>query len=307
MARFLSNREAISSVPLAPELLKAGRFPKALEGDMLLVFAATQKTLNCVEEAVTHANFDGDLGIIRLVQSSKSLVLKSGNLYDVPLPGDIHGLGLTTLPLHIICEQLEDPAQPYSQEQVTHSITESAMIEELMASNLGEYITLESLSAILLDAITDQSVLLLAGNGGSACDALEFHNMCLQYARTAGLSLITLPLLDSGYITCVANDWQYDYIFTRGVEGWSSHSTAMLGISTSGNSKNIKDAFMKCKSHDISTILLSGETGGEIRGLSSATILVPSKITHRIQETHDSILRGIVDFIDCIASDVSLH
>ena len=128
---------------------------------------------------------------------------------------------------------------------------------------------------------------LLAGNGGSAADAqhiaAELSGRFVKDRKALpGIALTT----DTSALTAIANDYGYNHVFSRQVEALAQPGDLFIGISTSGNSQGILNAFEVAKKLDCRTLGLSGRDGGKMNGLCDLNIIVPSNITARIQEMH---------------------
>lgn len=128
---------------------------------------------------------------------------------------------------------------------------------------------------------------ILAGNGGSAADAQHIAaelvgRYLLDRPSLAALSLTT----DTSNLTAIANDFGYDTVFSRQLEGMGNSGDIFIGISTSGNSKNLIKAFEVAKQKGIITVALVGRDGGEMAKKSDISIIVPHDVTARIQESH---------------------
>src|ERR1700751_4196419 len=128
---------------------------------------------------------------------------------------------------------------------------------------------------------------LLAGNGGSAADAqhiaAELSGRFVKHRKALpGISLTT----DTSALTAIANDYGYDHVFSRQVEALAQTGDLFIGISTSGNSQGILNAFDTARNLGCNTLGLSGWTGGKMNGLCDLNVIVPSEITARIQEMH---------------------
>ncbi len=128
---------------------------------------------------------------------------------------------------------------------------------------------------------------MFCGNGGSAADsqhlAAEFTGRFVADRRPlAGLALST----DCSALTCISNDYGYEHVFLRQVQALGFSGDCLVGISTSGNSENVVRAFRYARTTGITTIGLLGRDGGQMSALSDIPIVVPSKITARIQEAH---------------------
>lgn len=139
---------------------------------------------------------------------------------------------------------------------------------------------------LMSDAIKNGSKIMFAGNGGSAADAqhlaAEFVNRFLKERQPlAGLALTT----DTSVLTAVANDYSFDEIFSKQVMALGRKGDVLVGISTSGNSRDIVRAFEAARSMGIVTVALTGE-GGVMKDLSDCAICVPSACTPRVQEVH---------------------
>ena len=125
------------------------------------------------------------------------------------------------------------------------------------------------------------------GNGGSAADAQHLAAELTGRFYTDRKALAAEALhCNTSYLTAVANDYGFDEIYARMIEGIAQEGDVLVGLSTSGNSKNIINAFEKAKEQNVITVSFTGETGGVLKPLSNYCINVPSSDTPRIQETH---------------------
>ena len=140
---------------------------------------------------------------------------------------------------------------------------------------------------------------ILAGNGGSAADA---QHIAAEMVGRYGFDRPSLPSLalttDTSALTAIGNDYGYDQVFSRQIEGMGQAGDIFIGISTSGNSVNIIKAFESAKNKDITTVALVGRDGGEMAKLADFAIIVPSQSTPRIQESHILIGHIICDIIE---------
>lgn len=132
---------------------------------------------------------------------------------------------------------------------------------------------------------------LFCGNGGSAADA---QHLAAEFSGRFYTDRKALPAealhCNTSYLTAVANDYSYDVVYSRMVDGIGKEGDVLIGLSTSGNSKNIVEAFKTAQSKGMTTIAFTGEGGGLLKELSNILLDVPSKDTPRIQESH--ILMG---------------
>ena len=140
---------------------------------------------------------------------------------------------------------------------------------------------------------------ILAGNGGSAADA---QHIAAEMVGRYGFDRPSLPSLalttDTSALTAIGNDYGYDKVFSRQLEGMGQDGDLFIGISTSGNSENIINAFNSAKEKNITTVALVGRDGGEMAKIADIALVVPSDSTPRIQESHILIGHIICDIIE---------
>ncbi len=154
-------------------------------------------------------------------------------------------------------------------------------------------------SAKILNAFNNNKKLLIFGNGGSAADAqhiaAEFTGRFVK--ERIGLPAIALST-DTSALTAIGNDYGFDVVFSRQIEALAQEGDVLLGISTSGNSRNVLNALIKGKEIGCYCISLTGNTGGEIRNISDLNINVAHSVTARIQEMHIMLGHLICSSID---------
>jgi D-sedoheptulose 7-phosphate isomerase len=155
---------------------------------------------------------------------------------------------------------------------------------------------------ILAECVSLKNKVLIFGNGGSACDALHFAGEWVNRFSTDRAPLACLALTaDAPLITCIANDYSFDKIFERQILALGRTGDVAIGISTSGNSKNVIAGLNAAKQMGMKSLALLGGNGGEILKLShlDASLLVSSSThTPHIQETHSWILHSLCDYIE---------
>ncbi len=140
---------------------------------------------------------------------------------------------------------------------------------------------------------------ILAGNGGSAADA---QHIAAELVGRYGFDRPSLPSLalttDTSNLTAIGNDYGYDKVFSRQLEGMGQEGDLFIGISTSGNSANIITAFESAKAKGITTVALTGRDGGKMAQMADVAIIIPSNDTPRIQESHILIGHILCDIIE---------
>ena len=182
---------------------------------------------------------------------------------------------------------------------IKQKIEESLKNLNQLLSTEQELKNIDTAAEWIISAIRNGKKLLICGNGGSAADAQHVAGEFIGrfYVNRRPLPAVALTT-DSAVLTCVANDFSYDDVFSRQVEAIGQERDILLGISTSGSSKNVLKAFQSAKKKQIKTILLTGQTEREIAGVSDLVIKTPSRDTPRIQEMHllvEHIISEIVE------------
>jgi D-sedoheptulose 7-phosphate isomerase len=152
---------------------------------------------------------------------------------------------------------------------------------------------------ILVECLKADGKIISAGNGGSHCDAMHFAEELSGRYRDNRPALAALCVSDPSHITCVGNDYGFEFIFSRQVEALGRAGDVFLGISTSGNSGNILAAIKAAKERQMKVILLSGKDGGKMKGLADAEIIVPHfGYADRIQEIHIKFIHALIDHVE---------
>jgi len=182
-------------------------------------------------------------------------------------------------------------------DRIKEFLYESAKVKQAVADTLADKI----LEAVKLarTSLQNGGKLLLMGNGGSAGDAqhiaAEFIGRYKKERRPVAAIALTV---DSSILTCVGNDYGYDAVFSRQVEGLAKKEDVIFAISTSGNSENVIQGVKKAREIGAQTIGLLGNEGGKLKDKVDLAIVVPSKDTARIQEAHITIGHIICEILD---------
>src|SRR3954462_2864204 len=139
---------------------------------------------------------------------------------------------------------------------------------------------------------------LIAGNGGSAADAMHFaEELAVRFMKNR-CAFAAIALCDTTVITCAGNDFGYDYIFSRQVEALGNPGDVFIGLSTSGNSANILRAFDIARSRGLTTCAFLGKDGGKARGVCDIELIVSAELSHRIQEGHKLLYHTVCEWVD---------
>jgi D-sedoheptulose 7-phosphate isomerase len=171
--------------------------------------------------------------------------------------------------------------------RIKEIISESISVKKQLLQNeelLGKLIDIVN---ITVEALKNGNRLWFCGNGGSAADA---QHLAAEFSGRFYKDRRALPAealhCNTSYLTAVANDYSYDEVYARLVEGVCNSGDILFGFSTSGNSKNICNAFEVANNKEIITVGFTGESGGKMKEISNYLVNVPSTITPRIQESH---------------------
>lgn len=166
-------------------------------------------------------------------------------------------------------------------------------IEDTMTEAIADTV------AMLSEALGAGNKLLVLGNGGSAADAQHFAAEIIGRFKLERSALPAIALTtDSSVLTAIGNDYGFDAVFSRQVEGLGRPGDIVFGISTSGNSPNVLAALAKARELGCRTVALLGRDGGAIKTAADIALIVPSTDTPRIQEGHLTIIHIICDLLE---------
>lgn len=173
-------------------------------------------------------------------------------------------------------------------------------IENLNALKNSDYEEkIVNISNMLIECLKNGHKILIAGNGGSASDAQHFAGEIVGrfLLERKGYACVCLNT-DTSVMTCIANDYSYDDIFKRQVEGIGCEGDVLIGISTSGNSKNVVNAVNLAKEMGIKTIGFLGKDGGVLKDIVDCSLVIPYKSTARVQEHHIMSVHLICEIVE---------
>lgn len=142
-------------------------------------------------------------------------------------------------------------------------------------------------------------LLMACGNGGSMCDAMHFAEEWTGRFRKDRAALPAIAFSDASQLTCIANDFGFDAVFSRSVEAYGKSGDLLVAISTSGSSPNILSAIEAARKKGITTVGLLGKGGGKARALVDVPIVVPrAETSDRIQEVHIKVLHIVIEAVE---------
>ena len=161
--------------------------------------------------------------------------------------------------------------------------------------NAENFEKIETAIEMMCTALKAGNKIISCGNGGSMCDAMHFAEELSGRFRNNRRGLAALSISDPSHISCVANDFGYDFVFSRYIEAIGQSGDVLLGISTSGSSKNVILAVEEAKKKGMKTLVLTGKEGGKLAGLADLEIRAPySEFADRAQEIHIKIIHNFI-------------
>lgn len=154
-------------------------------------------------------------------------------------------------------------------------------------------------SQLFVDGVKQGGQIYACGNGGSMSDAMHFAEELTGNFQEKRPAIPAMAISDPSFMSCTANDYGYDYVFSRFIEGFGNEKATLLAISTSGNSKNIVNAVKAAKVKGMKVVGLTGKDGGELAQLVDVEIRVPyNGYADRIQEIHIKVIHSLIALIE---------
>lgn len=159
--------------------------------------------------------------------------------------------------------------------------------------------TIDQAASLMAEAVKNNGKIISCGNGGSHCDAMHFAEELTGRYRDDRPPIPAIAISDPSHMSCVSNDYGFENIFSRFIDAVGQPNDVLLGITTSGNSPNIINAVKSANKKGMSTIILSGNDGGQVSKISNINIIVPfSGYSDRIQEIHIKIIHIFILLIE---------
>ena len=168
------------------------------------------------------------------------------------------------------------------------------MLDDFL-NNEQQMSNVETAAHLIADSIKSGGKVISCGNGGSHCDAMHFAEELTGRFRDNRRALPAIAISDPSHISCVSNDFGYDFVFSRFIEGLGAKGDVLFCLSTSGNSKNVLEAIKAAQAAQMKVIALTGKDGGQMKGLADVEIRVPHfGYADRIQEIHIKVIHSII-------------
>jgi D-sedoheptulose 7-phosphate isomerase len=181
---------------------------------------------------------------------------------------------------------------------VSESLQEAQKVLNSFVLKQANIENINSAISLMVESYKNNGRIFSCGNGGSMCDAMHFAEELTGRFRKERAPLPAMAINDASHLTCVSNDYGYDFIFSRYLEAWGNKGDILLAISTSGNSKNIILAVEAAKKKGMKIIALLGKGGGALKDLADVSLIVDSAISDRIQEVHIKCIHIFIEGIE---------
>lgn len=184
-------------------------------------------------------------------------------------------------------------------EFVKHQLLEAQKCLDSFLNDETNIAKIASAGEMMANAISLGNKIISCGNGGSMSDAMHFAEELTGRYKESRSPIPAMAISDPGYLSCVANDFGYDYVFSRFVDGVGNKGDVLLAISTSGNSKNVIEAVKIAKQKQMTVVALTGKNGGKLGPLADVEIRAPqSDYADRAQEIHIKVIHTLIGIIE---------
>ncbi|QLB21447.1 phosphoheptose isomerase [Vespertiliibacter pulmonis] len=185
------------------------------------------------------------------------------------------------------------------QQQILAELEEAAEVLNKFITDKHNLELIQQAALLIADSFKQGGKVLSCGNGGSHCDAMHFAEELTGRYRENRPGYPAIAISDVSHLSCVSNDFGYEYVFSRFVEAVGQKGDVLFGLSTSGNSKNVLNAIKAAKQKGMKVIALTGKDGGEMAGLADVEIRVPHfRYADRIQEIHIKVIHILMMLIE---------
>lgn len=184
-------------------------------------------------------------------------------------------------------------------EIINNSLNEALAVLQKFIDKSRNMELIEQAATMMADCLAKGNKIITCGNGGSICDAAHFAEELTGRFRRNRKPYSAIAINDPAYLTCVGNDFSFDEIFSRFVEGVGREGDVLLAISTSGNSENVVRAVQKAKQLNLNVVALTKEGENMLQKLSDLTIASPeAPFSDRIQEIHIKVIHILIQLIE---------
>lgn len=183
--------------------------------------------------------------------------------------------------------------------QIKAELQQAADVLDRFLTDENNLALIQQAALLLAESFQQGGKVLSCGNGGSHCDAMHFAEELTGRYRENRPGYPAIAISDVSHLSCVSNDFGYDYVFSRYVEAVGQKGDVLFGLSTSGNSKNVLNAIQAAKQKGMKVIALTGKDGGQMAGLADVEIRVPHfGYADRIQEIHIKVIHILMMLVE---------
>ena len=184
-------------------------------------------------------------------------------------------------------------------EVVRKNFLEAKAVLDAVLANEALLNDISSAAELMVASVKAGGKIISCGNGGSMCDAMHFAEELTGRFRDDRKAIPAISISDPSHLSCVANDYGYEFVFSRYVEAIGNKGDVLLAISTSGNSKNILRAIEAAKQKGMKVVGLTGKDGGKMAGLCDIELRAPhSDYADRAQEVHIKIIHSLIQLVE---------
>jgi len=182
---------------------------------------------------------------------------------------------------------------------ITEQLTEAADTLRIFISDEKNLVAIKQAGEIMLESLRNGGKIISCGNGGSMCDAMHFAEELSGRFRENRPAIAAVSISDPSHLTCVGNDFGFEYVFSRYLEALGKKGDVLLAISTSGNSANVIKAAEYAMKNEIHVVALTGKNGGALSQISNVEIRAPfSAYADRVQEIHIKVIHSLIGYIE---------
>lgn len=182
---------------------------------------------------------------------------------------------------------------------IRSELTEAQSVLDTFLNNPDHLLAIEQAAVLMADALKSGHKIISCGNGGSHCDAMHFAEELSGRYRGDRRSLAAIAISDVSHLSCVGNDYGYEHVFSRFIEGLGSEGDVLLGLSTSGNSANVIRAVEAARQKNMKVVLLTGKDGGKLADQADVEVRVSHfGYADRIQEIHIKVIHLLILLIE---------
>lgn len=184
-------------------------------------------------------------------------------------------------------------------ELIYNELNEAAAVLQKFIQDQDNIRSIQAAAQLIAASLKAEGKVISCGNGGSHCDAMHFAEELTGRYRENRPGYAAIAISDPSHLSCVSNDFGYEFVFSRYVEAVGRRGDVLFGISTSGNSGNILKAIEAARAKGMKSVVLTGKDGGKMAGLADVEIRVPHfGYADRIQEVHIKVIHILIQLIE---------